>query len=217
MKKKQKPAKISVILVDDHAGFRKAARHVINLEPDLEVVAEADGGRAAVRLLRRIKADVLLIDGSMPEMNGIETTRRLKVLQSKAKIIGLTLYGESTYLEEMVAAGACGYLMKTSAPDDLVKAIRIVNDGGTYFDSAITRRPSAPAAPAPSATKELTIPELAVAKMVASGLTNSEIARLLGLKLKMVETRRISAMKKLGLRSRADLVRVAVERNWLTS
>jgi DNA-binding NarL/FixJ family response regulator len=113
MKRKQTKEKIRVMLVDDHAGLREALRKVINLQPDLEVAAEAGGGRAALQLLSHINPDVVLMDGSMPEMNGIETTRRLKRLQPKAKIIGLTLYGESTYLEEMVAAGASGYVMKT--------------------------------------------------------------------------------------------------------
>jgi DNA-binding NarL/FixJ family response regulator len=215
MKKKQRPEKIRVMLVDDHAPLREALRKVINLERDLEVVAEADGGPAALQLLRRINADVVLMDGSMPGMNGIETTRGLKRLQPKAKIIGLTLYGESTYLEEMVAAGASGYVIKTGAPENLINAIRIINDGGTYFDPAVPRHRSTATAAPPSAIEELTAGELAVAKLIANGQTNSEIAMSLGLKLKTVDARRITAMKKLGLRSRAGLVRVAAERNWL--
>ena len=155
------------------------------------------------------------MDGSMPGMNGIETTRRLKRLQPKAKIIGLTLYGESTYLEEMVAAGASGYVIKTGTPENLINAIRIINDGGTYFDPAVPRHRSTAAAAPPSAIEELTAGELAVAKLIANGQTNSEIAMSLGLKLKTVDARRITAMKKLGLRGRAGLVRVAAERNWL--
>ena len=217
MRRKQRTEKIRIMLVDDHARFREALRQVINLEPDFEVVAEAGGGGAAIELLPRINPDVILMDGSMPEMNGIETTRRLKRLQPKAKIVGLTLYGESTYLEEMIAAGASGYVMKTDAPENLIKAIRVVNDGGTFFDSAVPRRHSTPAPSPPSASERLTSGELAVAKLIARGQTNSEIALSLGLKLKTVDARRINAMKKLGLRSRAGLVRVAAERNWLAS
>ena len=205
------------MLVDDHAPLREALRQVINLEPDLEVVAEADGGLAAIHLLKRISADVVLMDGSMPEMNGIETTRRLKELQPKAKIVGLTLYGESTYLEEMVEAGASGYVMKTSAHENLINAIRIVNDGGTYFDSAVPRRRFAAEESAPSAIGELTAQELAIARLIAKGQTNSEIADSLGFKLRTVEARRTAAMKKLGVHSRAGLVRIAAERHWLTS
>src|SRR6476646_5727368 len=215
MKRKQTSQKIRVMLVDDHAGLREALRKVINLESDLEVAAEASGCRHALQLLLHINPDVILVDGSMPEMNGIETTRRLKKLQPKAKIIGLTFYGESTYLEEMVAVGASGYLMKTGAPEHVIDAIRIVNNGGTYFDPAIARRHQASVARGAPATDELTARELAVAKLLCKGLTNAEIAVSLDLKIPAVEAHRTAAFKKLGLRSRAGLVRVAAERHWL--
>jgi len=150
----------------------------------------------------------------MPDMNGIETTRRLKQIQPKAKIIGLTLYGESTYLEEMAAAGASGFLMKTGSPENVFDAIRTVAGGGTYFDPAVPRYPTS-TAHANLDTEELTDDELAVAKLLANGQTNAEIAGSLGLQIQVVETRRVAAMKKLGLRSRAGLVRIASERHWL--
>lgn len=217
MKKKQARTKqkIRVMLVDDHAGLREALRKVINLQPDLEITAEASGGRAALELLSHVDPDVILMDGSMPDMNGIEATRRLKQLQPKAKIIGLTFYSESTYLEEMVANGASGYLRKTGAPEHLINAIRIVSKGGTYFDPDVPRRRQAPAAHGARASKELTDRELAVAKLLSNGLTNAEIATSLGLTIPTVEGLRTAALKKLGLRSRAGLVRVAAERNWL--
>lgn len=215
MKRKQTKEKIRVMLVDDHDALREALRKVINLQPDLEVAAEASGGRDALQLLSHINPDVVLMDGSMPKMNGIETTRRLKQLQPKAKVIGLTLYGESTYLEEMVAVGASGYLMKTGAPEHVIKAIRIVSKGGTYFDPAVPRRHQASVARGASATEELTARELAVAKLLSNGLTNAEIAVSLDLKIPAVEAHRTAALKKLGLRSRAGLVRVAAERHWL--
>ena len=215
MKQKETKQKIRVMLVDDHAAIREAVRKVINLEADLEVTAEADGGRTALQLVSDIDPDVVLMDGSMPEMTGIETTRRLKRLQPKVKIIGLTLYGESSYLEEMVAAGASGYVMKTGAPQNVIKAIRIVYKGGTYFDPAVPRRQQASIAHGASATEELTSRELAVAKLLSNGLTNAEIAVSLDLKIPAVEAHRTAALKKLGLRSRAELVRVAAERHWL--
>ena len=204
-----------MMLVDDHTLLCEALRKLINLQPDLEVVAEANGGWAALQLLPSINPDVVLMDGSMPDMNGIETTRRLKQLQPKAKIIGLTLYGESIYLEEMVAVGASGYLMKTGAPEHVIEAIRIVSKGGTYFDPAVPRRHQASVARDASATEELTAHELAVAKLLSNGLTNAEIALSLGLKIPAVEAHRTAALKKLGVRSRAGLVRVAAERHWL--
>ena len=215
MKRKQTKEKIRVMLVDDHAALREALRKIINLQPDLEVAAEASGGRAALQLLSDINPDVVLMDGSMPEMNGIETTRRLKQLQPKAKVIGLTLYGESTYLEEMVAVGASGYLMKTGAPEHVIEAIRIVSKGGTYFDPAVPRRHRASVARDASATEELTARELAVAKLLSNGRTNAEIAVSLDLKIPAVQAHRTAAFKKLGVRNRAGLVRVAAERHWL--
>ena len=217
MKKKQTETKekIRVMLVDDHAGLREALRKVINLQPDLEVVAEASGGQAALQLISQLNPDVVLMDGSMPGMNGIEATRRLKQLQPKAKIIGLTLYSETTYLEEMVASGASGYLIKTGSPENVINAIRIVRNGGTYFDPDVPRRDQGSVMRRPSATEELTARELAVAKLLSNGLTNAEIATSLGLKIPAVEALRTAALKKLGLRSRAGLVRVAAERHWL--
>ena len=217
MKKKQTltKKKIRVMLVDDHAALREALRKVINLQPDLEVAAEASGGRAALQLISQINPDVVLMDGSMPEMNGIEATRRLKQLQPKAKIIGLTLYSETTYLEEMVASGASGYLMKTGSPENVINAIRIVSNGGTYFDPDVPRRRQGSASRGETATEKLTARELAVAKLLSNGLTNAEIATSLGLKTTAVEALRTAALKKLGLRTRAGLVRVAAERHWL--
>jgi two-component system response regulator NreC len=202
------------MLVDDHSGMREALRTVINSEPDLTVVAEADGGRTALQLLARVKPDVVLMDGSMPEMNGIEATHRLKELQSDLKIIGLTLYEQTTYLEEMVAAGASGYILKTGAPANLIKAVRAVAAGDTYFDPLVPRR-SRPAAEGRPASGDLSADELAVAKLLADGYTNMEVAAALGSTPAVVETHRTAAMKKLGLRSRAELVRVAAQRKWL--
>ena len=197
------------MLVDDHSGMREALRRIINSEPDLTVVAEANGGRTALELLGRSKPDVILMDGSMPEMNGIETTRQLKQLHSAVRIIGLTLYEEATYLEEMVAAGASGYMLKAGEPANVLKAIRAVAAGGTYFDKAVPRRSSAGMQNRPL-LGQLTADELAVMKLLADGQTNAEIAADLELALPVVEKHRAVAMKKLGLRNRAELVRLNV-------
>ena len=204
------------MLVDDHSGMREALRTVINSQPDLTVIAEAEDGRTALKLLERVKPDVVLMDGSMPEMNGIEATHRLKQLHPDLKIIGLTLYEQTTYLEEMIAAGASGYILKTGAPANLFHALRTVAAGETYFDPMVPRR-SAPTAADPAATGDLNADELAVAKLLADGHTNVEVAAILGLTPAMVETHRTAAMKKLGLRSRAELVRLAAQRKWLDS
>jgi DNA-binding NarL/FixJ family response regulator len=208
-KNNQAEKKIRVMLVDDHSGMREALRKVINSEPDLTVVAEANGGRTALELVGRSKPNVILMDGSMPEMNGIEATRQLKQLHSAVRIIGLTLYEGATYLEEMVAAGASGYVLKAGEPAQVIKAIRAVAAGGTYFDKVVPRRSSAGVQNRPL-LGQLTAEEMAVMKLLADGQTNAEIAADLELALPVVEKHRAAAMKKLGVRNRAELVRLNV-------
>jgi DNA-binding NarL/FixJ family response regulator len=202
------------MLVDDHSGMRAALRTMINAEPDLVVVAEADGFKSAVELLGSEKPDVVLMDGSMPGMNGMDVTRLLIELQPSVRVIALTLYEELTYLEEMIAAGAKGYVLKTEAPVNLAKAIRAVAAGGTFFDNLIPRSSSA-TAPDELVHEKLNTDELAIVKRLADGQTNIQIAADLKLALPVVEKHRNAAMKKLGLRSRVDLVRLAALRKWL--
>lgn len=216
MRKKstQNKKRIRVMLVDDHSGMRAALKTMINAEPDLIIVAEADGAKSALELLGRAKPDVVLMDGSMPGTNGMEATRQLRKLQPSVRVIALTLYEERTYLEEMITAGAKGYVLKTEAPTTVAKAIRAVAAGGTFFDELVPRPSSITAENQPT-TADLSVDELAVLKRLANGRTNSEIAADLGLPLPAVETRRSSAMKKLNLRSRAELARLAAQRHWL--
>jgi DNA-binding NarL/FixJ family response regulator len=207
-------AKIRVMIVDDHPVMRGALRNMLETRNNLMIVAEADGGQAALELFRSAQPDVILMDGSMPDMNGMETTRRLRQLAPAAKVIGLTLYEQTTYLEEMISVGASGYVLKTGSPSDVVKAIEIVAGGGTYFDPSIPRRTKSIAQERETGG-ELRADELAVAKLVAGGQTNSELAEALSLTKVEVETCRSAVMKKLGLRTRAELVRFANERHWL--
>jgi two-component system invasion response regulator UvrY len=211
-KKKQSKAKIRVLLVDDHAGMRDALRTFINSEPDLAVVAEADGN-SAIDVFRRTTPDVVLMDGSMPGKNGIEVTHELRQLQPAVRVIGLTLYESSTYLEDMIAAGAKGYVSKTGTPTKVAEAIRAVAAGRTYFDKNIPRRSSA-SAQNQTEVDDLSADELAVLKRIANGQTNDEIASDLEVTLPVVERRRTAAMKKLNVRSRAELARVAAQRQW---
>ena len=212
-KKTQSEAKIRVMLVDDHAGMREALRRVINSTSDLAVVAEAEGGRSAVDLLPRIKADVVLMDGSMPEMSGMESTYLLKQLQPSVKVIGLTLYEEATYVEEMIAAGASGYVLKTAQTENLMNAIRTVAAGGTYFDKMTSPRAFA-GKQEQIGIEKLSADELTIAKRIAQGHTNVEIADDLKLTVPAVEKHRAAAMKKLNVRSRAELARLAALHRW---
>jgi DNA-binding NarL/FixJ family response regulator len=212
-KKSRGDVKIRVLLVDDHAGMREALRTFINSEPDLAVIAEAGSGHAALDVFNRTSPDVVLMDGSMPGKNGIQVTHELRRIQPAVKVIGLTLYESATYLEDMVAAGAKGYVSKTGAPTSVAEAIRAVAAGRTYFDANIPRRSSASERQEP-ARDELSEDEAAVVKHLANGHTNAETAADLQLSLAMVEKHRSAAMKKLNVRSRAELARVAALRHW---
>ena len=212
-KNNKRGTKIRVLLVDDHAGMREALRTFINSEPDLTVVGEAVNGYVALDLISRTAPDVILMDGSMPEMNGIEATHRLRQLQPAVRIIGLTLYEDSTYLEDMMAAGAKGYVLKTGAPTNVADAIRTVAAGKTYFDENVPRRSSATAHNQP-VIEELNADEMAIVKRIANGQTRAEIAADLEISLPVLERRRTGAMKKLHVRSRAELARVAALRQW---
>ncbi len=193
--------------------MRDALRTFINSEPDLTVVAEAANGHSALDVFRRTTPDVVLMDGSMPGKNGIEVTHELRQLQPSVRIIGLTLYESSTYLEDMIAAGAKGYVLKTAAPTNVAEAIRAVAAGRAYFDENIPRRSSA-STYNQSVMDELSQDELAVLKRVANGQTNDEIAADLEVPMPVVERRRTAAMKKLNVRSRAELARVAARCQW---
>ena len=212
-KKNQSEAKIRVLLVDDHAGMREALRTFINSEPDLAVVAESAGGHTALDEFTRTMPDVVLMDGSMPGKNGIQITHELRQFQPAVRVIGLTLYESSTYLEDMIAAGARGYVSKTGAPTKIAEAIRAVAAGRTYFDGNILRRSSAAGHNQP-VIEELSADELAIVKRISDGQTKAEIAADLEISLPVLERHRTAAMKKLNVRSRADLARVAALRQW---
>src|SRR5262245_26219065 len=189
MKKKNRAAKIRVMIVDDHVSMRDALRTVINLEPDLVLAAEVESGEAAIDALPLAKPDVVLMDSSMSGMNGMEATRRLRELQPDLKIIGITLYDETSYLEEMIDLGATGYVLKSGSPSEILKALRTVAAGGTWFDRSIPRRARATSGGG-TPTEELNKEELAVAKSLANGQTRNEIAASLGLNLADVDAHR---------------------------
>ncbi|MGE5214185.1 MAG: response regulator transcription factor [Nitrospirota bacterium] len=212
-KKNRREAKIRVLLVDDHAGMREVLRTFINSEPDLLVVAEAASGDIALEEFRRTTPDVVLMDGSMPGKNGIRVTHELRQLEPEVKVIGLTLYEAAAYLEDMVAAGAKGYVSKTGEPTTVAEAIRAVAAGGTYLDANIPRRSSATST-RPAMTGELSEDEVAVVKRLVEGQTNSEIASALEINVPVVERHRSAAMKKLNVRSRAELARAAAQHRW---
>ena len=213
--------KIRVALADDHPIVLAGLRNLIETEADLELVGEANSGQSALKLIRDRQPDVAVIDISMPEINGITLARRLAEDCPGVSVIILTLYEERSFLKQALAAGVKGYVLKRSAAENLVSAIRAVQFGETYVDpllgDEVREGGSPPADKVPQAAADLglTDREASVLKSSARGLTTKEIAGRLEIGAKTVETYKFRAAEKLGLRTRAEIVRFASVQGWL--
>jgi DNA-binding NarL/FixJ family response regulator len=211
---------LRILLADDHVTVRHGLKLLIESQPDMRVVAEASDGTAAIQRAQELKPDVVVMDISMPGMNGLVATRTLKQLQPDAAIITLTRHGDDAYLQELLRAGAAGYVLKQSAPTELLQAIRAAAAGGQYLDSTLTSRVTArffgPEGKGGSRSAgQLTERESGVLRLIASGHSNKEIASQLDLSVKTVEAHKANAMRKLGLTGRIDIVKYAVLQGWL--
>lgn len=211
--------KLRVLLVDDHEVVREGLRALLSDDERFEVVGEAGDGAAALSASERLHPDVVVLDVSMPGLNGAQVTRRLKQTLPDVRTLALTVHEEGGYLRSLMDAGAAGYVLKRSAASELLRAIEIVGDGGTYLDSSMAEQLLTRLGPrrhSPIAHAMLSEREREVVRYVAHGYSNKEIAAKLDVSVKTVETYRYRATEKLGLRSRADLVRYAIDQGWLT-
>lgn len=209
--------KIRVLLADDHTILRRGVRMLIDAQADMEVVGEARDGREAIAEARKLKPDVVLMDVSMPEMNGIEGTRQICDELTHTKVLALSMHKDSVYVREILRAGARGYLVKDSEDDDLVKAIRAVHRGEAFLSPAISDAVLSDYRKHVSNPVDLlTSREREILTMVAEGKTNKEIANSLNLSVYTVESHRGSVMEKLNLHNAGDIVRFAI-RNGLIS
>jgi DNA-binding NarL/FixJ family response regulator len=211
---------LRVILADDHVTVRHGLKLLIDGESDMTVVGEASDGEAAVRQALALKPDVVVMDISMPGMNGLAATRALKKVQPEARIVTLTRHADDAYLQELLRAGVSGYVLKRSAPTELLHAIRGVAAGGQYLDSTLTARVTAgfvtkQGGRAKKPASNLTDREAEVLRLIASGYGNKEIAARLDLSAKTVEAHKANAMRKLDLNGRIDIVKYAVLQGWL--
>jgi DNA-binding NarL/FixJ family response regulator len=208
---------VRVVLADDHKVMREGLRMVLDREADIEVVGEADEGAAAIQLARDLQPDVMVMDISMSGLNGVKATEALSTFPG-IRILILTRHAERAYVQRLLTAGASGYVLKQSAADELVRAIRRVVAGQKYLDPAITDQAignvTAGSRRALSAGR-LTRREEDVLRFVALGFLAKEIASRLGISIKTVETHKAKAMIKLGLKNRIDIVRYAVLQGWL--
>ena len=209
-------AKLRVYLADDHAVVREGIKSLLVAQPDLEVIGEASDGRTALEEATVLRPDVFVTDVSMPSLGGAEVVEGLLRCCPSTKIVALTVHEDRGYLRRLLEAGAKGYLLKRSAADELVRAVRTVAAGETYLDPALVGKVvgefSGKAVAPPS---ELSDREEEVIRLIAAGYTNKEIAAQIGVGIKSVETYKARALEKLGFDSRVELVRYAVEQGWL--
>ncbi len=214
--------KIRVLIADDHTIVRSGVRLLLQAEPDIEVVGEALNSAEAVALAESLRPTVILMDIAMPPgVNGLEATRQIKARFPNMHVLVLTMHADEQYLRDALSRGASGYVVKQAADQEMLSAIRAVMRGEVYIHPSMTKAllgelvdRSAAAGDADSASA-LSEREAQVIKQVARGHTNQEIAEKLSLSVKTVETYRARAMEKLGLSSRAALVRYAMDKGWL--
>jgi two-component system, NarL family, response regulator NreC len=211
---------VNVFLVDDHMVVREGLKTLITAQPDMAVIGEAGDGETAWRQIQECRPDVVIMDISMPGMNGIQATERLKQVYPEVKVLVLSVHDDTSYLRQMLTVGAAGYILKHTAADALIQAIRTVAAGGLYLEPSLAEHVVGRYVRRPAAITELLGVELSerereVVQRVVQGYSNKEIATQLSLSVKTVETYRARALEKLGLTSRAALVRYALERGWL--
>ncbi len=206
---------IRVILADDHMIMRQGVRAMLEKEPDMEVVAEADNGRTAVELTRKLQPDVIVMDLTMPDLNGVEATRQVVAEYPGVKVLALSMHSDKRYVAGVLGAGASGYLLKDCALEELVRAIHAVVANQTYLspgiagivvEGYIAHLPATESA----LMSNLTAREREVLQLIAEGKTIKEIASTLHVSVKTVETHRQQIMNKLDIYSVAELTKYAI-------
>jgi two-component system, NarL family, response regulator NreC len=209
---------IKIILADDHRLMREGLRSLLEYQSGMEIIAEADNGRSAVKLAREFKPDVVVMDVSMPDLNGIEATRQVKKEACSVKVLGLSMHADKHFITEMLKAGASGYLLKHCAFDELGHAIRSVSNGQIYLSPAITgvviqdyiHTAHNNGIQCSANDPALTSREREVLQLLAEGKSTRDIADCLNLSVKTIETHRQNIMDKLQLYSIAELTKYAI-------
>ena len=209
--------KIRILLADDHTILRSGIRALLENEPGLSVIGEAEDGRAAVRMACKLKPDVVLMDIAMPLLNGLEATRQIKIQCPDVKVLVLSMHDNEEYIRQALEAGAMGYILKDAAPGELIGAIRSVYRGEAVLSPAVTRlviedylrwggtRPQ-------DVTDSLSPREREVLQLIAEGYTNKQIAEILSISIKTVQAHRNNLMQKLDLHDRGELIKYAIQK-----
>ncbi len=207
--------KLSVFIVDDHMVVREGLKALVNAQFTMEVVGECADGQAACHEIERLQPDVVIMDLSLPVLSGARSTERLKRSCPHVKVLALTVHEEKSYLLDMLSAGACGYVLKRTVAEELIRALHSVASGGIYLDPAIAHKVVNESRPIPSNHEyrhgvSLTDREEQSLRLIALGYSTKEIAARMEISGKTVETYRSRFMDKLGLDSRTDIVRVGL-------
>jgi len=211
-------AKLRVLLVDDHTMVRQGLRKILESDDEIEIVGEAGDGRTAVDMAARMRPHVVVMDVALPELNGIEATRQIGKRVEGAKVLVLTMHSDDVYVRQSLKAGARGYLLKDSEDLDLIKAVKAVGAGGSFFSPSVSKLLLAGYLGDGGGREVeddlllLTDREREVLQLIAEGKTNKEVANLLSVSINTVETHRKHVMEKLDLHNTAELVRFAVRK-----
>ncbi|MFB6452841.1 response regulator [Bradyrhizobium tunisiense] len=210
---------IRITLTDDHPLVLAGMKALLQAVEDIEIVGEATDGQTALDIIRQVTPDIAILDISLPGISGLEVARTVATQLPQVRLLALTVHEDHAYVQPMLQAGARGYLLKRSAADELERAVRAIASGGLYLDPAIAEKalPSSGGAhpSAESTASELTPRESEVLRFIAQGFSNKEIASQLNISIKTVETYKARAVEKLGLFTRADIVRYGVAVGWL--
>jgi DNA-binding NarL/FixJ family response regulator len=210
--------RLRLVLADDHSVVRVGLKALIDAQADMELVGEASDGAEALALAKDTRPDVVVMDLSMPQLDGLEATQQLHKHCPAIRILVLSVHEEAAYLQQSLKAGASGYILKRTAAASLIEAIRTVGNGGVYIDPALSPAVAQSItgdAKALGLTNALSQREDEVLRLVAQGFGNKEIAHQLSVSVKTVETYKARGMRKFGLSSRVDLVRYATIHGWL--
>ena len=207
---------VRILIADDHKIVRDGLKALLESEADFEVIGEAGTGQDAIRLIRKLEPDVAVVDIGMPELNGIEVTRKMVSAQPQLKVVALTMHADRRFVAGMLHAGAAAYVLKEAAFEELINAIRSVISGQTYLSRAITDvvvddYRKLIEAGEDGGLQQLSPREREVLQLLAEGKKTAQIADLLHVSVKTVETHRTNTMKKLGLNNIADLTRFAIK------
>jgi two-component system, NarL family, response regulator NreC len=212
--------KIRVLLAEDHAMVREGLKLLIDSQPGMEVIGEAENGQTAVELSQKLMPDIILMDVSMPDMNGLKATEKIRQECPSIKVLALTRHNDQGYLHEIMRAGAAGYVLKQNTAAELIRAMQAVATGGNYLDPAIAgkiigRYLGGQTKSNADTQGDLSPREAEVLRLIAWGYSNKEIATRLDISIKTVEAHKANSSRKLGLQSRIDIVRFAFLQGWL--